>query len=95
MAVERVSGGSSLIDVLDRVLDKGIVVDAWVRISMVGIDLLTAGARVEVASIETCLQYADGANHPGPVSRAALSEAGENGVRELGEVRPHASRRRR
>src|SRR5690348_11184999 len=58
MAVERVSGGSSLIDVLDRVLDKGIVVDAWVRISMVGIDLLTAGTRVEVASIETCLHYA-------------------------------------
>ena len=35
MAVERVSGGSSLIDVLDRVLDKGIVIDAWVRISLV------------------------------------------------------------
>ena len=95
MAVERVSGGSSLIDVLDRVLDKGIVVDAWVRISMVGIDLLTAGARVEVASIETCLQYGDDADHTGRGSRAALSKAGDDGVRELGEVRPHAPRRRR
>jgi hypothetical protein len=41
MAVERAPGGTSLIDVLDRILDKGIVVDAWVRISLVGIDLIT------------------------------------------------------
>ena len=41
MAVERAPGGTSLIDVLDRVLDKGIVIDAWVRISLVGIDLIT------------------------------------------------------
>src|SRR3990170_2499910 len=38
MAVERAAGGSSLIDVLDRVLDKGIVIDAWVRVSLAGID---------------------------------------------------------
>jgi hypothetical protein len=95
MAVERVSGGSSLIDVLDRVLDKGIVVDAWVRISMVGIDLVTVGARVEVASIDTCLQYADGVGRTGPASRATVGQGGEFGVEELGEVRPHAPRRRR
>jgi gas vesicle structural protein len=59
MAVERISGGSSLIDVLDRVLDKGIVIDAWVRISLVGIDLITVEARVVVASIDTYLKYAD------------------------------------
>ena len=41
MAVERASGRTSLIDVLDRVLDKGIVIDAWVRVSLVGIDLFT------------------------------------------------------
>ena len=41
MPVERASGGTSLIDVLDRVLDKGIVIDAWVRVSLVGIDLIT------------------------------------------------------
>ena len=50
MAVERAAGGSSLIDVLDRVLDKGIVIDAWVRVSLVGIDLITVEARVVVAS---------------------------------------------
>jgi hypothetical protein len=59
MAVERLSGGSSLIDVLDRVLDKGIVIDAWVRISLVGIDLITVEARIVVASIDTYLKYAD------------------------------------
>src|ERR1700716_2401034 len=59
MAVERVSGGSSLIDVLDRILDKGIVIDAWIRVSLVGIDLITVEARVVVASIDTYLRYAD------------------------------------
>jgi hypothetical protein len=57
--VERSPGGSSLIDVLDRILDKGIVIDAWVRVSLVGIDLITVEARVVVASIDTYLRYAD------------------------------------
>src|SRR5580765_4479255 len=59
MPVERSSGGSSLIDVLDRVLDKGIVIDAWVRVSLVGIDLITVEARVVVASIDTYLKYSE------------------------------------
>jgi hypothetical protein len=59
MPVERAPGGTSLIDVLDRILDKGIVIDAWVRISLVGIDLVTVEARVIVASIDTYLRYAD------------------------------------
>lgn len=74
MAVERVSGGSSLIDVLDRVLDKGIVIDAWVRISLVGIDLITVEARVVVASIDTYLKYADAVGLTGLVSRPQLTE---------------------
>jgi gas vesicle structural protein len=72
MAVERVSGGSSLIDVLDRVLDKGIVIDAWVRISLVGIDLITVEARVVVASIDTYLKYADAVGLTGLISRPQL-----------------------
>ena len=56
MAVERAPGGTSLIDVLDRVLDKGIVIDAWVRISLVGIDLITVEARVvEPSSLFTAI----------------------------------------
>ena len=73
MAVERVSGGSSLIDVLDRVLDKGIVIDAWVRISLVGLDLITVEARVVVASIDTYLKYADAVGLVGLVSRPQLA----------------------
>ena len=57
MPLEGPTTGTSIIDVLDRVLDKGIVIDAWVRVSLVGIDLLTIEARVVVASIETYLQY--------------------------------------
>ena len=58
MAVERAAGGTSLVDVLDRVLDKGIVIDAWARVSLVGIDLITVEARIVVASIDTDLRYA-------------------------------------
>jgi len=71
MPVERAPGGSSLIDVLDRILDKGIIIDAWVRISLVGIDLITVEARVVVASIDTYLRYAD-ALGLGPAQRGAL-----------------------
>lgn len=53
MHVERTSGGTSLVDVMDRVLDKGIVIDAWVRVSLVGIDLVSAETRVTVASVDT------------------------------------------
>src|SRR5687767_299905 len=59
MAVERAPSGSSLIDVLDRVLDKGIVIDAYVRVSLVGIDLVSVEARIVVASVETYLRYAE------------------------------------
>ncbi len=59
MAVERATAGGSLVDVLDRVLDKGIVIDAWVRVSLVGIDLLAIEARIVVASIDTYLKYAE------------------------------------
>ena len=69
MAVERQQGGTSLIDVLDRVLDKGIVIDAWVRVSLVGIDLITVEARVVVASIDTYLKYSEAVGQVGPMSR--------------------------
>jgi hypothetical protein len=88
MAVERISGGSSLIDVLDRVLDKGIVIDAWVRISLVGIDLITVEARVVVASIDTYLKYADAVGLTGLVSRPQLS-----GAEEVPEIEVETTRR--
>src|ERR1700757_4031477 len=71
MPVERQQGGSSLIDVLDRVLAKGIVIDAWVRGSLGGIDLITVEARVVVASIDTYLKYSEAVGQVAPISRPA------------------------
>jgi hypothetical protein len=75
MPVERTSGGTSLIDVLDRVLDKGIVIDAWVRVSLVGIDLITVEARVVVASIDTYIRYSEAIGTMTPVSRPTAVDA--------------------
>ena len=94
MAVERAPGGTSLIDVLDRVLDKGIVIDAWVRISLVGIDLITIEARVVVASIDTYLKYAEAVGLTPSVSRPAL-QPGTEGVEEEFRRPPGAGVERR
>ncbi|MBA4448813.1 gas vesicle structural protein GvpA, partial [Cylindrospermopsis raciborskii CS-506_D] len=59
MAVEKTNSSSSLAEVIDRILDKGIVVDAWVRVSLVGIELLAVEARIVIASVETYLKYAE------------------------------------
>lgn len=84
MAVERSPSGSSLIDVLDRVLDKGIVIDAWVRVSLVGIDLLTVEARIVVASIDTYLKYSEAVGITGPVSRPReLSASGQSELERM------------
>ena len=75
MAVERAAGGSSLIDVLDRVLDKGIVIDAWVRVSLVGIDLITVEARIVVASIDTYLKYSEAIGAASAAARPTIEAA--------------------
>ncbi len=59
MAVEKAMASSSLAEVVDRILDKGIVIDAWVRLSLVGIEILAIEARVVVASVDTWLKYAE------------------------------------
>lgn len=59
MAIEKSMASSSLVEVVDRILDKGVVIDAWARVSLVGIELLTIEARVVVASVETFLKYAE------------------------------------
>jgi gas vesicle structural protein len=85
MAVERAPGGSSLIDVLDRVLDKGIVIDAWVRVSLVGI---------VVASIDTYLRFSEAVGITAPASRPReLSAGGEAELDRL--LRENADLKRR
>src|SRR5689334_23283045 len=59
MAIEKATASSSLAEVIDRILDKGVVIDAFVRISLVGIELLSIEVRAVVASVETWLKYAE------------------------------------
>jgi hypothetical protein len=59
MAIETVNSSSSLAEVIDRILDKGVVIDVWVRVSLVGIELLVVEARIVLASVETYLRYAE------------------------------------
>jgi len=59
MAVEKAIASSSLVEIVDRILDKGIVIDAWVRVSLVGIELLAVEARVVTAGVDTFLKYAE------------------------------------
>jgi gas vesicle structural protein len=56
---QKSTDSSSLAEVVDRILDKGIVIDAWVKVSLVGIELLSIEARVVIASVETYLKYAE------------------------------------
>lgn len=53
---------SSLADVIDIILDKGLVIDAYVRVSLVGIELLTIDARIVIASVDTYLRFAEAVN---------------------------------
>ncbi|WP_432585110.1 gas vesicle protein GvpJ [Streptomyces sp. HD1123-B1] len=56
------SGSGNLVDVVDLILDKGLVIDVYVRVSLVGIELLTIDARVVVASVDTYLRFAEATN---------------------------------
>lgn len=58
MSLRKSTDASSLAEVLDRILDKGIVIDVWARVALVGIELLTVEARIVIASVETWLVYA-------------------------------------
>ena len=55
-------GPSGLAEVLDVLLDKGLVIDAFVRVSLVGIELLTIDARIVIASVDTYLRFAEAVN---------------------------------
>jgi hypothetical protein len=86
MPVERSQGGTSLVDVLDRVLDKGIVIDAWVRVSLVGIDLITVEARIVVASIDTYLKYSEAVGQVAPVSTRVVETVRQEALPEGSSV---------
>jgi len=59
MAIEKNIASASIAEVVDRILDKGVVIDAFVRISLVGIELIAIEVRAVVSSVETWLKYAE------------------------------------
>jgi gas vesicle structural protein len=81
--VQKMGGASGLADVLEIVLDKGIVIDVWARVSVIGIEILTVEARVVIASVETYLRYAEA------IGLTALAAAPRGGAgQENGRVQP-------
>jgi hypothetical protein len=76
--LQRAPNPSGLADVLDLILDKGLVIDAYVRVSLVGIEVLTIDARIVVASVDTYLRFAEAVN------RLDLSQQ-EEGLMDLTE----------
>ena len=57
--IQKSTDATSLAEVVDRILDKGIVIDVWIKVSLVGIELLSIEARIVIASVETYLKYAE------------------------------------
>lgn len=70
---------SSLADVIEIILDKGLVIDAYVRVSLVGIEILTIDARIVIASVDTYLRFAEATN------RLDLTQQGGKDLTELVE----------
>jgi hypothetical protein len=68
---------SSLVDVVDLILDKGLVIDAYVRVSLLGIEVLTIDARIVIASVDTYLRFAEAVN------RLDLTQTQTHGLPEL------------
>ncbi|MEM6797186.1 MAG: gas vesicle structural protein GvpA [Acidobacteriota bacterium] len=69
--VSKSTDSSSLAEVVDRILDKGVVIDVWAKVSLVGIELLAIEARVVIASVETYLKYAEAIGLPAPAAAPA------------------------
>ena len=75
--LQRAPSPSGLADVIDVILDKGLVIDAYVRVSVVGIELLTIDARIVIASVDTYLRFAEAVN------RLDLTQSEAAGLAEL------------
>jgi hypothetical protein len=87
--VRRPPGSSSLYDILDLILDKGLVIDAYARVSLIGIDVVTIDARVVVASVDTYLRFAEA------VDRLAIHDEGTGLVEIMSGAASRGRGRRR
>src|SRR6059058_2196998 len=77
--LQRAPTPSGLVDVVDLILDKGLVIDAYIRVSAIGIELLTIDARIVIASVDTYLRFAEAVN------RLDLTQTEVAGLKELRE----------
>ena len=75
--LQRAPSPSGLADVVDLILDKGLVIDAYVRIAVIGIELITIDARIVIASVDTYLRFAE------QVNRLDLTQTEAAGLKEL------------
>ena len=75
--LQRAPSPSGLSDVVDLILDKGLVIDAYIRIAVIGIELITIDARIVIASVDTYLRFAE------QVNRLDLTQTGASGLNEL------------
>src|SRR5688500_16990189 len=83
--LQRAPSPSGLADVLDLILDKGLVIDAYVRVSIIGIELVTIDARIVIASVDTYLRFAEAVNRLDltQTELAGLPELAEQGSKEV------------
>jgi gas vesicle structural protein len=81
--LQRAPSPSGLVDVVDLILDKGLVIDAYIRISVIGIELVTIDARIVIASIDSYLRFAEAVN------RLDLTQTEAAGLKELREGGSH------
>ena len=85
--LQRAPSPSGLADVVDLILDKGLVIDAYVRIAVIGIELITIDARIVIASVDTYLRFAEQVNRLDltQTELAGLPELQEKGAEEMTE----------
>ena len=85
--LQRAPSPSGLADVLDVILDKGLVIDAYVRVSVIGIEVLTIDARIVIASVDTYLRFAEAVNRLdlAQTELAGLPELQEKGAEKVTE----------
>ena len=85
--LQRAPSPSSLADVVDLILDKGLVIDAYVRVAVIGIELITIDARIVIASVDTYLRFAEQVNRLDltQTELAGLPELQEKGAEKMTE----------
>jgi gas vesicle structural protein len=92
------SSSSGLYDVLELILDKGLVIDVFVRVSLIGIEILTVDARIVIASVDTYLRFAEAVNRldlmqsqSQPLAELGFTEGpGDTATRQRGQVKSGA-----